>query len=205
MNKNEFSTERINNFTDALFGIAITLLILHIKVPDPDLVSKYGAVRALFKNQLLQMIGLLVSFFVAALFWRAHLSLAKYISSYDNNLLFLNTILLFFVVIMTFSTAFYSRNYGYDSAFFFYCINLVCIGIMNFLMIRYTIKKEHLRETLSRIDIAWMQQRALIVPFVFLLSVFMSYASPLMGRLGFVLIFVFQGIGDRIVKNRSEA
>ncbi|MEQ1625401.1 MAG: TMEM175 family protein [Sediminibacterium sp.] len=202
MNTNQFTTERINNFTDAIFAIAITLLILDVKVPAADLIEEKGAVSALLQNQTPQIIGLVVSFFVAALFWKAHLTLAKNISSYDSKLIWLNTLLLFFVVIMPFSTAFYSRNFGYDSAFFFYCINVACIGIINFLMISHTIKKENLGDRFSLIDLNWMKQRSLIVPIVFMLSVLISYQSSLLGRLTFVLIFFLQSLGDNMVKRK---
>lgn len=204
MKANHFATDRINNFTDAIFAIAITLLILDIKVPATDLIDQKGAVRALFSNQMAQIIGLIVSFFVSALFWKAHLQLAKNISSYDDRLIWLNTLLLFFVVIMPFSTSFYSRNFGYNSAFFFYCVNLACIGIMHYLMIRYVVKKEDLESKISRVQLRWMQQRSLIVPFVFLLSVLISLFSPLAGRLAFILIFVFQSIGGGIAKRKEE-
>lgn len=199
-----FTVERINNFTDAIFAIAITLLILDIKVPATELIEQQGAVNALFSSQFAQIVGMMVSFFVSALFWKAHLSLARNISSYDSRLLWMNTWLLLFVVVMPFSTAFYSRNFGHNSAFFFYCINVALIGLMNFLMLRHTIAKENLQERFSAVAIKWMKWRALIVPFVFLLSVLISLMSPLAGRLTFILIFVFQAIGDSVVRKKSE-
>jgi len=203
MNTNQFTTDRINNFTDAIFAIAITLLILDIKVPSAELIDQQGAVPALLKNQTPQIIGLVVSFFVAALFWKAHLLLAKNISSYDSRLIWLNTFLLFFVVIMPFSTSFYSRNFGYDSAFYFYCINVACIGIMNHLMIRHSIIKENLKDKFTPIDLRWMKLRSLVVPFVFILSILVSYQSSLLGRLTFILIFILQGFGDIVVKRKT--
>jgi uncharacterized membrane protein len=205
MSTSQFATDRINNFTDAIFAIAITLLILDIKVPAAELIDQQGAVSALLQNQKPQIIGLVVSFFVAALFWKAHLSLAMNISTYDGKLIWLNTLLLFFVVIMPFSTSFYSRNFAYNSAFFLYCINVACIGIMNFLMISYTIKKENLMDRFSSIDLKWMKLRSLIVPLVFFLSVLISYQSQLLGRLGFIMIFVFQAAGDYIIKRKIKA
>lgn len=200
--KNHFTPDRINNFTDAIFSIAITLLILDIKVPSAELIDQKGAVGALLSNQSAGIIGLIVSFYVSALFWKAHLDLAKFITSYDSRLLWLNIQLLFFVVIMPFSTSFYSRNFGYNSAFYFYCFNVACIGFMNYLMISYTITKENLYSLFPKPEIIWMKQRSLIVPSVFLLSILFSLFSPLLGRIAFVLIFIFQSIGDRMV-NKS--
>jgi len=202
--KDYFSTDRINNFTDAIFSIAITLLILDIKVPSAELIDQKGAIGALLSNQFAGIIGLIVSFYVSALFWKAHLDLAKFITSYDNRLLWLNIQLLFFVVVMPFTTSFYSRNFGYNSAFYFYCFNVACIGFFNYFMIAYTIKKEQLFTLYPETEIKWMKQRSLIVPSVFILSVLFSLFSPLLGRIAFVLIFVCQNIGDRITKRKLK-
>lgn len=200
-----FATDRINNFTDAIFAIAITLLILDIKVPATEFIDKEGAIGALLSNQTPQLIGLIVSFFVAALFWKAHLALARQITSYDNRLLWLNIWLLFFVVMMPFSTAFYSRNFGYNSAFFFYCVNLALVGFIHYLMTRHVIVKEVLHTKYSELQLRWTRQRALIGPCVFMLSILVAYPSPLMGRITFVLIFVLQAIGDKVVRKKEAA
>jgi uncharacterized membrane protein len=117
---NRFPNDRINNFSDAIFAIAITLLILEVKTPpstDIQALGLLGALDKLFPS----FVSLLVSFFVTALYWRAHLTNARYISFYDNKLLWLNIWLLLFVVALPFSTSLYSKNFGSTSSFIFLC------------------------------------------------------------------------------------
>jgi len=147
---------------------------------------------------------MIVSFFVTALFWKAHLGLAKRITSYDEKLLWLNILLLFFVVLMPFSTAFYVNHTG-NAAFFVYCVHVALLGLFNFLMIRYTIKKENLRDSISEFHLRWMQQRSLVVSIIFLLSIPISLFSPSFARISFVFIFLVHAIGDRYYRNKEKA
>jgi uncharacterized membrane protein len=201
----KYPTDRVNNFSDAIFAIAITLLILDVKVPSEDLIQEHGTIGAILSRQVPQIIGLIVSFFVTALFWKAHLSIIKEVTSYDEKLMWINIFLLFFIVIMPFSTAFYSRYFDRNESFFLYCLHLSSIGFLNFLMIAYVIKKENLHDRYGLSKLKWMKLRSLIVPFVFLLAIPISLLNPLLGRISFVLIFVFQSIGSRFFKEELGA
>jgi uncharacterized membrane protein len=204
MSNKEFPKDRVFNFTDAIFAIAITLLILDVKVPVSGMIDKFGVMTSLFYYQLSQLIGFVVSFFVAALFWRVHLTLARHISTYDSRLLSLNTLSLFFVVIMPFSTSLYSGYFGNNNAFFIYCVNLIGLGLMNYFMTRYVIKKENLDKVFTILELKWMKLRSLLVPIVFLLSIGFTLISPILGRISFVLIFIFIITGEIVVKRKMK-
>ena len=93
--------------------------------------------------------------------------LFQYVKGIDNRLFWLNLWLLFFVVIMPFSTALYSYFFGHDNSFIFYTLNLSAIGIMSYWMAVYVIKKENLVKNLGAIQARWMKNRILIGPIVF--------------------------------------
>lgn len=199
----KFPTDRVNNFSDAIFAIAITLLVLEIKVPTADEVHQLG-VDGLLMKRIPNFIGYVVSFFVTALYWRNHLQLFQYVKSIDDRLFWLNLWLLFFVVIMPFSTALYSYFFGHDNAFIFYTLNLAAIGFMSYTMAAYVIKKEVIAAQLGTIQSQWMKNRILIGPVIFLLSVPLIWISPWIGRLGFLMIFIVQAIADRRIKKRIQ-
>jgi uncharacterized membrane protein len=201
ISETKFPTERVNNFSDAIFAIAITLLVLEIKVPTVDEVTAVG-INGVLNKRIANFIGYLVSFIVTALYWKNHLQLFQLVKSIDNKLFWLNLWLLFFVVIMPFSTALYSYFFGSDTSFSFYCFNLAAIGFMSYWMMTYVIKKENLTETMGAIQTRWMKNRILIGAIVFLLCVPFLWISPWLGRFGFLLIFLFQAIGDRRIKKK---
>lgn len=199
----KFPTDRVLYFSDAIFAIAITLLVLEIKIPTITEVGALGTVHVL-QNLAPRFIGYLVSFVVAALFWRAHMLLGQRITTVDNKLLWINIWLLLFVVLMPFSTAFYSNNFTINGTFNFYCFNLAAIGAILYWMNVYVAKKENLVKVLGKRTVRWMNQRALLVPIIFLACIPLGMISPLLGRIGFVLIFIAQALGDRYFRKGSQ-
>ncbi|HEY5825478.1 MAG TPA: TMEM175 family protein, partial [Cyclobacteriaceae bacterium] len=143
-----FPYDRVNNFSDAIFAIGITLLVLEVKVPTAMEMSELG-VGGLLDKRIPYFIGYFVSFMVTALYWRSHLQLFQWVKAIDNKLLWLNLWLLFFVVLLPFSTALYSYFFTEDSAFACYCLNLAAIGFMSYLMTVYVVKKESLAEQIG--------------------------------------------------------
>lgn len=196
---NRFPNDRVNNFSDAIFAIAITLLILEVKAPTGDDISTIGLSGALEKL-IPSFVSLTVSFFVTALYWKAHLTHARYITSYDNKLLWLNLWLLLFVVALPFSTALYAKNFNYNSPFVFYAINVTLIGVFNYWMIRYIVRKEGTSEELTDIQARWIRARALPGPIVWLMSALLAPWLPLTARFLFVIIFIINALIDRRFK-----
>jgi uncharacterized membrane protein len=199
---NRFPNDRVNNFSDAIFAIAITLLVLEVKIPsseDLHSIETLGVLQKLIPS----FVSLLISFFVTALYWRAHLTLAQFIRTYDNKLLWLTLWLLLFVVLLPFSTGFYAKNFGDDGPFVFYCFNLVMIGFFNLMMVRYTIRKEGFSETLTPLLAQWLLFRSRIAPVIWALSAVLVFVAPNLARFAFVTIFIIQAIGERRFKKRA--
>jgi len=92
---------RLEAFSDGVFAVAITLLALNIAVkgpPHPPLLQQLGDHGWAFGAYLL-------SFFAIGIVWVNHHTLIKSISMVDRMLLFLNLVLLLFVVLIPFATA----------------------------------------------------------------------------------------------------
>ena len=98
--------ERILFFSDAVFAIAITLLVLNIEVPDipQDLVAEElpGQLLGLWPKYL----SYVVSFLVILIFWISHHTIFSNIRGYDRVLIWLSSLFLMFVAFLPFPTAF---------------------------------------------------------------------------------------------------
>ncbi len=201
---NKYPVDRIIFFCDAVFAIAMTLLILEVKLPVYEEVKTLGMDKIL-RNRIPSLIGFTVSFLVTAIFWKAHLRTCSYLKSADNAFVWLNIWILFFVVLLPFTTAVYS-NYGFfdKSAFMLYCLNIAMIGFINYCLLQYVIKKENLQETIESFTLKWVKLRALTVPFIFLLCMALALVLPLISRFGFILIFVVHFIGDRVHSKKIQ-
>jgi uncharacterized membrane protein len=92
---------RLEAFSDGVFAVAITLLALDLTLEGPGRVS--------LQHQLWEhrwsFAAYLLSFFVIGIIWVNHHALIKSIALVDRTLLFLNLVLLLFVVLIPFSTA----------------------------------------------------------------------------------------------------
>jgi uncharacterized membrane protein len=128
-----------------------------------------------------------------------------YVKSVNNRFVWINIWLLFFVVVMPFTTALYA-NYGFmdNIAFSLYCLNIAVIGIFNYLLMAHVIKTEDLIKTLGEAAVRWSKRRALIVPVVFVLAIVLALVAPMTSRYAFILIFVLQAIGDRMYKKKQK-
>ncbi len=199
-----YPNDRVNNFSDAIFAIAITLLVLEVKVPSTEDLDAYGTMGVL-QRLIPSFIGLLVSFFVTAAYWRAHLAFAQYIKVYDSRLVWLTVWLLLFVVLLPFSTGFYAKHFNYNGPFIFYCLNLVFIGVFNYLIVRNIIRKEKNTEVLSPILARWFTFRALVAPAVWFVSIGVLFIAPITARFLFIIIFMILIIGERRFRRRSQA
>ena len=107
--KKEFQLERMILFSDAIFAIAITLLSIDLKIPEipKQIVSDTRLLDAL--GELIpKLVGFLLSYFIIAIFWINHHRMFGYVINYDNRLLVLNLVFLLGIVLMPFSTSFYS-------------------------------------------------------------------------------------------------
>ena len=138
--RRDFQIERIILFSDAVFAIAITLLIIEIKPPEIEHSDTT-------KQMLLQLLRLLPkfaafisSFFVIAIYWRSHHRIFGFVTEYSSKLIRINNYFLFTIVLMPFSSAYFSENFGFGVPFVFYNANVAITGFINYWFIKYIFK-----------------------------------------------------------------
>ncbi len=93
---------RLEAFSDGVFAVAITLLALNLTVEGPGHGIKLQ--RQLWDHRW-SFAAYVISFFIIGIIWVNHHVLIKSIALVDRTLLFLNLVLLLFVVLIPFSTA----------------------------------------------------------------------------------------------------
>ena len=98
------STSRVEAFSDGVFAIAITLLILEIRLPG----STAGLTDARLRAELLGLwpsyLAYAISFLLIGMVWINHHRMFRYIERVDGVLLGLNVLLLMDVAFLPFST-----------------------------------------------------------------------------------------------------
>lgn len=171
--KKEFQLERMVLFSDAVFAIAITILVIEIKVPPIDRHTATDAIllKAL-DDQMPKFVGFIISFFIIGLYWTIHHRMFGYVINYTRRLLWLNLVFLLAVVLMPFSTAFYSEFILrlLKTPAIIYVANIVFLGIMNFILWTYITNPKHqLSEGITPQDKKYFDFRSIMVPIIFIL------------------------------------
>jgi len=93
---------RLEAFSDGVFAVAITLLALSLAVAGPG--KGHPSLAHQLGDRWPGFVAYLISFFTVGIIWVNHHALISNLSVVDRTLLFLNLVLLLFVVMVPFAT-----------------------------------------------------------------------------------------------------
>ena len=127
----EHALERLIFFSDAVFAIAITLLIIEIHVPELPRGSSDGAYIEALAHLIPSFIGYIVSFAVIGLFWMGHHRSFGLAIRQGPGIVGWNLALLGSIAFMPFSTAFLSAQVGDRIPTIFYCGGMLLTALLN--------------------------------------------------------------------------
>jgi len=180
--KKEFQLERLILFSDAVFAIAITLLVIEIKIPEiHEKPITDNAVLHKLAELIPKFVGFLVSFLLIGQYWIVHHRMFSFVIYFTDRLIWLNILFLFAIALMPFSTGFYSEYVlrGVVTPVIFYTANIALLGLANFLMWRYlSNQKNNLTENLTPALAKYFSLRALTVPIIFVIFSFVYLYNP---------------------------
>ena len=121
----EIEYDRVLFFSDAVFAIAITLLIVDLRVPDIPHVQS----GQLLRHAIPQIGGFAYSFAAIGLFWLAHHGLFRHIKGLDRRLVLLNLLFLGTIAFVPYPTALLSAAGDQVPATVFYAASLAAVGL----------------------------------------------------------------------------
>jgi uncharacterized membrane protein len=131
--------ERLTFFSDAVFAIAMTLLVIEIHVPHLEAVTDRALVDALAALTP-NFVGFVISFLVIARFWTGHHRLFGIIQRVSPATVRANLGLLMAIAFMPFPTAVLSDYASLRAAVAFYTGFLIVVGFANMHMIRVALR-----------------------------------------------------------------
>jgi uncharacterized membrane protein len=142
--------ERFVFFSDAVFAIAITLLVVEIHVPHvaygPN--AAHDAIQAL-ADRVPEFIGFFVSFAVIGAFWAMHHRVFGMVARHDTSFIRPNLFLLMAIAFLPFSTAFMSENINQRVPHLFYLGSLMVAGLLQVLLMRRALRSRFVAHDIS--------------------------------------------------------
>jgi uncharacterized membrane protein len=184
-------TTRLEAFSDGVFAIAITLLVLEIKVPPPS-TALGAALLQLWPSYL----AYVVSFLVIGAIWINHHAMFRHIVRVDGTLLLLNVLNLMLIAFLPFPTAVlaeaFHRATDEPIAAAFYGGILTVIGIFVNAMWRYAARGHRLLGThLTVKEAQQIGRRFLVGPSVYAIATLIALVVPWLALLLYILLNVF--------------
>lgn len=197
------SFERVVFFSDAVFAIVITLLVLELKVPHLTDHNEPALRSALF-GLLPRVAGFVISFLIIGLMWIEHHRIFRYIADYDAGLLWRNLLLLLCVSFVPFPTALFSENFWSRTAFILYTASFGGVATAKLWIWRYAMAARLLKPEVTPEFAKRIARRSMAVPLACALAIILSFVSILLAPISFAFIPVFARLLDPTTKKNKE-
>ena len=129
-NAGELEFERVIFFSDAVFAIAITLLVINIRVPvRPGSAATVGQFGHGLAQQTGRILSWALSFFVVARYWMAHHTMFRFVSRFDRRLIGLNLLFLACVALLPYNAAVLAAWGDTGPGAAFYALGMAAVGL----------------------------------------------------------------------------
>lgn len=170
------STQRIEAFSDGVFAIALTLLILEVKVPPLASMKDEAALQTYLIKQWPTYLSYVLSVVVIGIFWVAHHGLFHYIKRANRNLFWLNILFLLCVTFIPFPAALLGEFSEYQTSVVLYGATLAITGIVLDMIRWYATRRHRLVEPdLDPALIRAAMRRNLTGPVIYVLAIAVSF------------------------------
>lgn len=202
----EKETGRLEAFSDGVFAVAITLLVLEIKTPKAaELAAGHTSLLGALLTQWPSYLSYVLSFLTVLIMCTNHHRMFLYIRRVDNMFLLLNGVLLLFITLAPFPTSLlaeYIARPEARTATMAYCGAFIAIGVgFNLMWIYASHNGRLLAKGYDRAAVKHMTRDYLMGPVVYVaalgLALFSVGASV---ALCYLLTFYFALPGKRSVK-----
>ena len=185
-----FSIDRLIFFNDAVFAIAITLLAIDIRVPQ----LAENLIASQLNNEIIglapKLISFILTFFIVGSYWISYHRTIYLIKRCNRRLISLNLLFLMFIVLLPFPNDLIGKYPTQQIAVIVYATILSATGISMCLIWFYASSKYRLiDEKLHPQFIKNLTLRLFISPFIFLISIPISFLNPLLSLSIWFLVF----------------
>lgn len=187
MSNNTSQLERLTFFSDAVFAIAITLLIIEVHVPHVsglDDASYWQALGELHAS----LLGFMLSFLVIGALWMAHHRVFGLLHDYSPKIMWPNMLLLMAVAFMPFATALMSSNPRARVPELVYSGTLLLAGLLQNRLFHMALQAPHVRDDVPTEEVTAARWRSWGLPTATALSLIAAWFAP--GWNNFVLVSI---------------
>jgi uncharacterized membrane protein len=188
---------RTLTFTDGLFAIAMTLLVVDLAVPT---LSDTGSVHELadkLNDDSAKFISFFISFAVIGRYWFAHHTYFSALARIDRGLIGLNLLYLAFIAFLPFPTALLGEYFENPLSIAIYAVNVALVSGMEVVLFSYAYNHGLLARKLPRDVYRYGAAMSLSPVLFFLLSIPVAFVSTAVAACRWFLGIPFAAIAER--------
>lgn len=142
----KFTVDRLIGFSDGVFAIVVTILVLGIDIPTEHSFSEAG-LKAFFQEMQISLLAYVISFLLGIVYWLQHYFIFHFVKYNTNRLIWLNAFFLMSATLLPFATK-VKTLYEYEfSAILLYSIVQFIISGSLLILWHYVRKQEDILET----------------------------------------------------------
>jgi len=178
---------RLEAFSDGVFAIVITLLILDIRFPEVD----YSQFWTTLSSLLPRILAYVMSFIIIGLYWVTHHNSMHAIKKTDRVFLWLNILLLLCVSFIPFPTSLLGRYPFQAGPIIIYGATLIASNLVGYIMILYVWFHPHLAT--AEFGKKYMRQHTpvyIVVNILYLCAILLAHLLPLLSYLIYIIVVV---------------
>ncbi len=144
LGREAWSKHRVEALTDGIFAVAMTLLVIELKLPEPHAIHSEVDLHQALATLAPKAASWVISFFVLAIFWISHHRIFHYVRLVDAGLLWRNIFQLAFVSLMPFSSALVGEFGIATTSQVAYNGNMILLGLFGLAKAQYIRKHPEL-------------------------------------------------------------
>jgi uncharacterized membrane protein len=190
---------RVMYFTDAVFAIAMTLLVVEIGVPEtiggaPD---DPGALLDAFADKGPLLFAFFLGCYTIGFYWAAHHRFMSWLDAVDRGFVLLTVAYLAFVALLPFPTGVLGEFGENPVAVIAFAVNMGAVSSMETVLFSYARRRRLFREELPADVYRWAVGSSLLPVLLFALSIPVAFIAPWLAIAMWLLAIPLQRVWAR--------
>jgi uncharacterized membrane protein len=186
---------RLEAFSDGVFAIIITIMVLEIKVPHGHNFEDLVVLIPIFLSYVL-------SFIYLGIYWNNHHHMMHTVKHVSGTILWANMHLLFWLSLVPFATAWIGES-GFEAApMIVYGICLLLSAIAYFILQSQIIKQKGELSILKKA--IGNDLKGKISPMIYLIAIFLGWVNPILSGALYVLVALIWLVPDKRIERKIK-
>ncbi|MBP7240557.1 TMEM175 family protein [Amaricoccus sp.] len=190
--------DRVSFFSDAVYAIAMTLLVVELTPPDIVTSDPLILIDAILETWT-HIFGFFLGFLLLGRYWLAHHDFFATLRSVDRTLISINLVYLAFVAFMPYAVAMISEHESNPIAFAIFAICMAIISGLEVIMYAIAVRRGHMRRELSPEAVRFGYLAAGVPVLIMLLSVPLAAIGTTLALLSWLVLIPLGALMHRRV------